>query len=96
MTKDPQKVTRRTFLKYMTVGLATLGIPALSGCEDGPIEPEPTTPPFTEEFYMKLNPPPDVDKATHNHVGTGTCWQATAANMLAGAGYGKGEIILRS
>jgi len=33
--------------------------------------------------YMKMDPPPDVDKATHGHVGTDTCWQATAANMLA-------------
>jgi hypothetical protein len=34
--------------------------------------------------YLKIDPPPDVDK---NHPDL-TCWIATAANMLAGAGYG--------
>ena len=43
--------------------------------------------------YMKMNPPPDVDKAAHGHAGTDTCWQATAANMLAGAGYGNGNTV---
>lgn len=44
-------------------------------------------------FYMKMRPPSDVDKSAHGHVGTATCWQATAANMLAGAGYGDGTTL---
>lgn len=43
--------------------------------------------------YMKMDPPPDVDKSAHGHVGTDTCWMATAANMLAGAGYGNGNTV---
>ena len=34
--------------------------------------------------YLKMAEPPDVDKQFVNL----TCWLATAANMLAGAGYG--------
>lgn len=44
-------------------------------------------------FYMKMQPPSDVDKAAHNHTGTSTCWLATAANLLAGAGYGNGATL---
>ncbi|MHB9071080.1 MAG: hypothetical protein ACYC54_12025 [Sedimentisphaerales bacterium] len=40
--------------------------------------------------WLKMDPPPDVDKRTHNHNNTSTCWLATASNMLAGAGYGTG------
>jgi len=36
------------------------------------------------------SPIPDVDKATHGHIGTNSCWQATAANLLGAAGYGIG------
>ena len=43
--------------------------------------------------YLKVDPPPDVDKSAHGHSGTNTCWQATAANMLAGAGYGSGPTV---
>lgn len=43
--------------------------------------------------YKKINPPPDVDKSAHGHTGTNTCWLATAANMLAGAGYGTGSTV---
>ena len=43
--------------------------------------------------WLKMDPPPDVDKATHGHVGSPTCWLATAANMLAGAGYGNGTTV---
>jgi len=43
--------------------------------------------------WMKMDPPPDVDKSAHGHTGTGTCWLATAANMLAGAGYGTGATV---
>jgi hypothetical protein len=34
--------------------------------------------------WLKMDPPPDVDKDQPNL----TCWLATAANMLAGADYG--------
>ncbi|MEN8226315.1 MAG: hypothetical protein ABFS05_13245, partial [Bacteroidota bacterium] len=47
---------------------------------------------FTSCKYMKMDPPPDVDKAG----GGGTdnsCWMATASNMLAGAGYGNGTTV---
>ena len=43
--------------------------------------------------YEKKANSPDVDKSDHNHVGKDTCWQATAANMLAGAGYGDGASL---
>ena len=43
--------------------------------------------------WMRMDPPPDVDKDSHGHNGTLTCWQATAANMLAGAGYGEGATV---
>lgn len=43
--------------------------------------------------YIKMFPPPDVDKATWGHTGTLSCWLATAANMLAGAGYGVGKSV---
>ncbi|MCJ7576711.1 MAG: hypothetical protein MUO80_08610 [Dehalococcoidia bacterium] len=43
--------------------------------------------------WRKMDPPPDVDKSAHGHTGTMTCWQATAANMLAGAGYGDGTTV---
>ncbi len=37
-------------------------------------------------------PIPDVDKNFHGHLGTNSCWQATAANLLGAAGYGKPPI----
>jgi hypothetical protein len=40
--------------------------------------------------YMKMTPPPDADKAFL--AGNNSCYLATAANMLAGAGYGNGAI----
>lgn len=39
--------------------------------------------------YMKMNPPADADKTAAD----GTCYMATAANMLAGAGYGDGTSL---
>jgi len=42
--------------------------------------------------YMKMNPPPDVDK-TWPIANDNSCWMATAANMLAGAGYGDGTTV---
>jgi len=43
--------------------------------------------------WLRVNPPPDVDKSAHNHNDTKTCWLATASNMLAGAGYGTGATV---
>jgi len=43
--------------------------------------------------YMKMNPPADVDKGPPAPAPPdvdNSCWMATAANMLAGAGYGTG------
>lgn len=45
----------------------------------------------TSCVYMKMNPPPDADKSFT--LGNNSCWQATAANMLAGAGYGNGNTV---
>jgi len=41
--------------------------------------------------FLLLDPPADVDKQSrdNNH----SCWLATAANMLAGAGYGHGSTV---
>ena len=41
--------------------------------------------------YMKMNPPADVDKAFLS--GNNSCWLATAANLLGGAGYGTGTNV---
>lgn len=41
--------------------------------------------------YMKMNPPPDADKTFT--AGNNSCYLATAANMLAGAGYGTGTTV---
>ncbi len=43
--------------------------------------------------YVKTppDPPTDVEKFDHNDVGKPTCWLATAANLLAAAGYGVGD-----
>lgn len=43
--------------------------------------------------WQKMDPPPDVDKKAHNHDLNPTCWLATAANMLVGAGYGTGSTV---
>jgi len=40
---------------------------------------------------MKMNPPADADKAFL--AGNNSCYLATAANMLAGAGYGNGATL---
>ncbi len=42
--------------------------------------------------YMKIKPPPDADK-TWPIPNDNSCWLATAANMLAGAGYGSGTTM---
>jgi hypothetical protein len=41
--------------------------------------------------YKKIDPPPDANKVTTGS--DDTCWLATAANMLAGAGYGYGNNV---
>lgn len=46
--------------------------------------------------YMKMDPPSDTDKAGVANppiVNDNSCWMATAANMLAGAGYGNGASL---
>jgi hypothetical protein len=52
--------------------------------------------------YMKMNPPPDVDKGpppptipcrVGESIVDNSCWMATASNMLAGAGYGTGTTV---
>ena len=43
--------------------------------------------------YKKMTNPPDVDKDDYGHENDPTCWQATAANMLAAAGYGTGANV---
>jgi len=54
----------------------------------------------TSCFYMKMDPPPDVDKGAPaptapcnpgEAIVDNSCWLATASNMLAGAGYGSGS-----
>ena len=50
----------------------------------------------TSCIYMKMDPPADVDKvppAPPPPDIDNTCWMATAANMLAGAGYGNGTTL---
>jgi len=49
-----------------------------------------------ENIYMKMDPPSDVDKAGVANPPIGndnSCWMATAANMLAAAGYGNGNTL---
>ncbi len=43
--------------------------------------------------YLKMDPPPDADKPFPVPAGDNSCWMATAANMLAGAGYGNGATV---
>lgn len=43
--------------------------------------------------YMKMNPPADSDKPLPVPQGNNSCWMHTAANMLAGAGYGTGTTV---
>jgi len=43
--------------------------------------------------YLKMNPPPDVDKVDHGHATKPTCWVAAGSNLLAGAGYGDGNNV---
>lgn len=40
-----------------------------------------------------MDPPPDADKTYPVGVTDDTCWLATAANILAGAGYGNGNTV---
>lgn len=50
------------------------------------------SPALASADWQKILSPPDADKPgdTSRNV---TCWQATAANMLAGAGYGDGTTV---
>ena len=47
----------------------------------------------TSPAYLKMDPPPDVNKAAPITFADNSCWQATAANMLAAAGYGTGTTV---
>jgi len=53
----------------------------------------------TSQAYLKIDDPPDVDKPDRNgdglwpDAGDNSCWLASAANMLAGAGYGDAATI---
>lgn len=47
---------------------------------------------FAQKIYMKMDPPADVDKDGVTHPDN-SCWMATAANMLAAAGYGDGDTL---
>jgi hypothetical protein len=42
---------------------------------------------------MKMDPAPDSDKPLPVPAGDNSCWLHTAANMLAGAGYGTGTTV---
>lgn len=48
---------------------------------------------MASNIYMKMDPPPDADKTYPPGVTDDTCWLATAANILAGAGYGNGNTV---
>jgi hypothetical protein len=48
------------------------------------------SPALASADWQKMDPPPDVDKPEGHEC---TCWLATAANMLAGAGYGDGANV---
>jgi hypothetical protein len=43
--------------------------------------------------YLKMNPPPDIDKEEYTFPNGKSCWVAAASNMLAGAGYGDGNSV---
>ena len=46
-------------------------------------------------IYKKITPPPDVDKIAHYGSNSPqTCWLATAANRLAGAGYTANLVVV--
>jgi len=56
----------------------------------------------TSCIYMKMDPPPDVDKGAPaptvpcipgEPIVDNSCWMATASNMLVGAGYGTGTDV---
>jgi len=59
----------------------------VSGCVP-PVAPAVPVAPF-----MKMNPPADSDKPLPVPAGDNSCWLHTAANMLAGAGYGTGTTV---
>ncbi len=43
--------------------------------------------------WQKMDTVPDVDKSAHDHEDEDSCWMASAANMLAAAGYGDGSTV---
>ncbi len=60
-----------------------------SGC--GSVTVTPTAVPVAP--FMKMDPPPDSDKPFPVASDDYSCWMRTAANMLAGAGYGTGTTV---
>lgn len=64
--------------------IALIVVP-LNGCVRPTAEPV--------EPYMKMNPPADSDKPLPVPAGDNSCYLHTAANMLAGAGYGNGNTV---
>lgn len=44
-------------------------------------------------WYQKMRPAADVDKGPPAPAVDNSCWMATAANILAGAGYGNGNTV---
>jgi hypothetical protein len=43
--------------------------------------------------WLKMNPPPDIDKVDYPPGNAKSCWVAAASNQLAGAGYGDGNNV---
>jgi len=43
--------------------------------------------------YLKMNPPPDIDKVDYAFGNAQSCWVAAGSNLLAGAGYGDGNNV---
>lgn len=77
-------------LRFLFVALIAF---TLGSCQ-WPVTAEPPIPTAEPvEPYMKMNPPPDSDKPLPVPADDLSCWLHTAANMLAGAGYGNGTSV---
>lgn len=51
------------------------------------------TPSISVGDYLKMNPPPDIDKLEYSFPNGKSCWVAAGSNVLAGAGYGDGNNV---
>ncbi len=76
-------VSRRAGMVLLAAFLVILAV----GCTPTVAPATPVNP------YMKMDPPADSDKPLPVPAGDGSCWLHTAANMLAGAGYGTGTTL---